>query len=657
MKESIKYLLTGVMFCCSCNYLDIVPDKLETLEKAFAEMRMAERYLATCYHYLPTFESPNNNPGVEYAGEMWTLTEEGVTVATTLTRIGNNISSPQFNYWDGLNGGTAMWQAIRHCNNFLDNIQSVPDMSEELKERWAAEVTFLKAFYHWWLVQLYGPVPLMRSNLPVSASPEEVQVFRDPVDDCIDYIVELLDDAIEKLPDFLDSEMAELGRITRPIAMAFKAKVLIHAASPFFNGNTGYAEFKDKRGVQMFSQTVDPKKWEKARVACREAIELCEQVGHALYRYQGEMGVAMHDSTRLALTPSQIFNSTGVDNTNVEAIWKLNRGYASTLQSWLMPLVSGRGALTRRLKTGPTMEMAELFYSSHGVPIDEDKDWSNNGWYQDRYQITVAPDDHRLFIEPGFRTANLQLRREYRFYGNIASDGSRWYGGKYGTTNESTMTTLRVKMAETSGRSGTNQYTPTGMFCRKLVSWECNDGANINTPQWTFKNSQYAVIRLADLYLLYAEALNETAGPQGDPNGLTDLDSPYTWLNRIRERAGIGPVGASWENWAKSDKRLKYVTKEGLRDIIHQERLIELAFEGNYWFDIRRWSGGAMARYDVMDIMNRPIRGWNTLGSGDDFYNVATIHVPTYAFRDYLLPIREINITERNPNLVQNPGW
>ena len=660
MKVKIKYLiLTSVfMLSWSCDYLDIVPDKQETIEKAFTELRNAQRYLATCYHYLPSFESDAGNPGRDYGGEVISLEFWQESQANMLTRLGNNISAPRINYWDGAQGGNNHWHAIRHCNVFLENIWDVPDMRRDQKEIWAAEVTFLKAFYHWWLVQMYGPVPLMRTNMPVSATTDQVQVFRDPVDDCIDYIVELLDEAIEFLPLSLESPLTELGRITKPIALAFKAKVLVHAASPFFNGNTLYAGFKDSRNVQLFSQTYDPRKWEKARDACREAIEVCETMGHSLYYFAGFSGTPINDNTRLALVPSQIITTTSVSDLNNEAIW-VAFANVSDLQLRHMPFTN-RGLSLRRLRSGPTLATAERFYSSNGVPIEEDKEWEAKGWYRNRYAIADEgeTDGHEFLIANtnDFRTANLHYRREPRFYGSIAFDGSRWYGGLQATPSEATMSTIDAKAGRTSGKQSVSMYSPTGMFVRKLVSYETYD-ANVTAANPIFVAAQYRypVIRLADLYLLYAEALNEADGPQGDPNGITDLDSPYTWLNLIRDRAEIGRVGDSWDNYTNNKK---YTSKEGLRDIIHQERLNELAFEGHYWFDIRRWSSAVDARYDIMNIMNNPIYGWNVDAAGDDFYTPTVVFFPpAYSVRDHLWPIRESNIVERNPRLVQNPGW
>src|SRR5690606_14020552 len=125
-----------------------------------------------------------------------------------------------------------------------------------------AEVTFLKAYYHFFLMQLYGPIVLVKENLPVSTSPEDAKVYREPIDVCVDYIVELLDQAAAGLPETLLDPTTERGRITKVTALGIKAKVLAWAASPLFNGNPDYAGWVDNRGLQLIPSTYDPSKWE-----------------------------------------------------------------------------------------------------------------------------------------------------------------------------------------------------------------------------------------------------------------------------------------------------------------------------------------------------------------------------------------------------------
>lgn len=142
-------------------------------------------------------------------------------------------NEPLVDYWNGTQWGKAMFVGIRDCNVFIENIEKVPDLSAYDKETWKAEAKVLKAFYHFWMMRMYGPIPIIKENIPVSAGEDEVRVVRDKIDDIVTYIVSLIDESVEYLPLNIQNEAAEMGRITRPAAKAIKAKILAFAASPF----------------------------------------------------------------------------------------------------------------------------------------------------------------------------------------------------------------------------------------------------------------------------------------------------------------------------------------------------------------------------------------------------------------------------------------
>lgn len=144
-----------------------------------------------------------------------------------------NSNEPLVDYWNGAQWGKAMFVGIRDCNVFIENIDKVPDLSAYDKETWKAEAKVLKAFYHFWMMRMYGPIPIIKENIPVSAGEDEVRVVRDKIDDIVTYIVSLIDESVEYLPLNIQNEAAEMGRITRPAAKAIKAKILAFAASPF----------------------------------------------------------------------------------------------------------------------------------------------------------------------------------------------------------------------------------------------------------------------------------------------------------------------------------------------------------------------------------------------------------------------------------------
>jgi hypothetical protein len=265
-----------------------VPDDgVPKLENAFAMRSQAQRYLFTCYSYMPKDGHVDVDPSILAGDEYWSIldnpTPQYPDVAFRIARGFQNAPSPLVGqYWVDL------YKAIRDCNIFIENIVTVPDILEEEKIRWIAEAKFLKAYYHFYLVRMYGPITVVRENLPITATPEEVKLPRNTVDECFDYIAELLDEAIPDLPSIIVNPADEMGRITKPIAAALKAKVLVTAASPLFTNNSDQTTLENKDGSKLFTIGLTPEevaaKWDSARVACREAIQICHDANHALYK-------------------------------------------------------------------------------------------------------------------------------------------------------------------------------------------------------------------------------------------------------------------------------------------------------------------------------------------------------------------------------------
>ena len=107
---------------------------------------------------------------------------------------------------------------------------------------------------------MYGPIVIADDNLPISATPEEVRKKREPVDKVVQYIVDLLDECLEDLPRVISNKGSELGRVTQIANLTLKARLLVTAASPLFNGNKDYANYVDKDGEHLFNSTEDPTK-------------------------------------------------------------------------------------------------------------------------------------------------------------------------------------------------------------------------------------------------------------------------------------------------------------------------------------------------------------------------------------------------------------
>jgi hypothetical protein len=635
MKSNIIIILlaAGTIFTYSCNsYLDVIPDNVATIDHAFSNRTSAEKFLFTCYSYLPDPANPNASAGLLSGRELW-LTTEGLAgpFGTTnppswnIARGLHYADNPALDYWNGLNYGINLFTAIRDCNILLENIHKPLDLESYERTRWIAEAKFLKAYYHFYLLRMYGPIPIVETNLPVSATAEEVRVYREPVEKVVEYIVALLDECAPDLPLTIQNTTQELGRITRPIALALKAKTLVLLASPIFNGNPYYNKI-DNRGIQLFPQTTEISRWEKAALALDSAIQCAHAAGHSLYRYTGYSGLSEHTKAKLHLRGAVtdrwnkeiIWGATKIDEKHVQAFSAVRTNH-NQFPSGVYSILS------------PTLDVAERFYSDHGLPIEEDNTYD----YENRYQTAPAPTTgHENFVTPGFETAKLHFNRETRFYASLTFDGSVLFGN--GALEQDVAANIEMKKGNAGGMIASEKYSITGYLPKKLVNVE----SSVDITTWTSHRYTFPYIRLADLYLMYAEALNEIkAAPD---------NQVYYWINEVRRRASLDEVQTSWATY--SNGLTNYQTKEGMRKIIHRERLNELAFEGPSYWDQLRW-------LEAENTMSRPIRGWNVQGENTaDYYRVTEIATTRFEKKHYLMPIK-IETLAKNPNLVQNPGW
>lgn len=632
-KQSAKLwilLIIGSLTACN-NFLDIVPDNVATIDYAFRLRSTAERYLFTCYSYMPGHGDYTTNPAFAGGDEVW-LPTINENKGWQIARGNQGVVSPYLGFWNGSEGAKDLYEGIRQCNIFLENIEKVPDMDESEKRKWISEVKFLKAYYHFWLVRMYGPIVLVKENLPVSSGVEEVRVARAPVDSCFSYIVELLDEAHSNLPDRIDNEVSELGRITKAINLAVKAQVLTTAASPLFNGNTDYQGFTNKEGTMLFSNTSDPGKWEKAAAACKEAIDYCESVGHKLYHYEPQFSqYDLSDSTRIKMS----IRNAVCEKWNSEIIWANTNSMSTNMQVYSTPFgldLNNYSNTGLKGRYAPPLKIVEMFYSNNGIPITEDKTWDYSG----RFNLKIAGNNERYFLKQGYTTAKLNFDREPRFYASLGFDGSIWYGQGHFNDKGDDLLYVSAKQGDPASFAYVSDVSVTGYWTKKVVNPQNVIGAG-NT--YTIEPYPWPVIRLADLYLLYAESLNELNGPGSEV---------YQYIDNIRARAGIPPLVEAWSAFARNSD--KVTTKDGLREIIHQERMIELAFEGKRFWDLRRWK-------KAIQELNKPITGWSTdQETAEGYYRERFIFNQTFTTRDYFWPLSENSIF-RNNKLVQNPGW
>jgi len=631
MKKLYYHLVSLVLFSSlllSCNkYLDIVPDNVGTLDYAFRNRNEAENYLFGCYSTLQHFSNIIYNPGFTTSAEIvYPILETQYFNSSgfNLIRGTQSTSNPVLAEWSNL------YTAIRRCNIMLENIDQPIDLRDDEKSRWIAETKFLKAYYHYYLIRTYGPIILIKENNPVDADIEQTKRKRATLDESFDYVISLMDEAIPDLPNSIENRAQEFGRITKFTAMAIKAEMLATAASPLFNGNPDYIGYKDKDGRDLFPASFDPQKWRKAADACKAAIDECEAQGLYLYTDVPASGIRdVSDELKEVLTLQNIITQRWEENP--ELIWALNFGF--DYQGYTMPKLTTRAvgmSNTYPSNWAVPISTTELFYSDKGVPINEDRTWD----YAGRLTTQLGDEAHQHYIRQGYETVKAHFNRERRFYAALGFDGGIWFGN--GQTDEATAYHVQARgVTGIAGPKSLNATNITGYWPKKITNY-----LSVMDETFTAVDFKIPLIRLAGLYLLYAETLNEAEN--------SPTEAVYEYIDRVRSRAGLEGVREAWAAYSRNPT--KATTKDGLRQIIRQERRIELCFEGQSGWDLRRWK-------ELQGTLSRPLQGWNVNEeSPANYYRPVTVIIPVFGLRDYLWPLNNTDVVV-NENLTQNPYW
>lgn len=648
MRKIKKYIWAclSLVTVSSCS-LDIVPDNIPTIEEhAFSLRKEAEKVLFTCYRYMPKDGSLTNNVALLGAGDICISSTFRSYLGNYAWYIAQGIQksdSPYCAQW------TNLYKGIAYCNILIENIHSTPDMDESEKNRWIGEAEFLKAYYHFYLIRMYGPIPIMDKYVPVDSDTEDMHPYRNTLDECFDYVVNKLDEVIANpdIPEKIENEAEELGRITIGIAKALKAKVLVTAASPLFNGNTDYREIKDNRGIQIFNpeKTVEQQreKWVKAAEACQEAINYLEGLGFGLY-YFDEPTLTMTESDRLMMN----LRGAVTEKWNKEVVWANSQSWVGSgtydnyqIQSLprdLNPNLTSKNSQNRS-NLGVTLTLANAFYTKNGVPIEEDNTWDYAGRFEVKAPTPSKAEsgyENTIILNYKTGTVKLNLNREHRYYATLGFDGGIWFGqGKTGLTGLYSINSR--KGGNVNAIAAEHSQNLTGIWPKKMVNYKTvtSDASS----GFTSVRYPFPIIRMADLYLMYAEALNES----GENYAVV-----LPWIDLVRERSGLKGVKESWDTYVGNSK---YATQTGLRQIIMQERRIELALEGHYFWDVRRWKTATTE-------LTQPLTGWKVnFGETDsDYYSENLVTTRDFTPKMYFWPI-DISELKKDPNLVQNYGW
>ena len=598
MKKLIIIFIGMLLISCNQDFLDQVPDDRLTFDETFSKRTTLEQYLANIYSAIPNefaqrYTSQNSGPwrgASDDAEYVWGF------------HLGNDLD---LGSWDPTTGYVStLWsnfyRAIRKSSTFLNNVDKCTDLSEDLTIQYKAEVRILRAYFYYNLLRTYGPVILMGED-PIDADADlsSLGLERDKIEDVVKYIVDELDKGAESLKgvSFRDGNA---GRMSRPFALAIKEKVLLFAASPLFNGNAMLADLKNSENENLVPQSYNVNLWKDASDAAKSFIEEYVPSTFSLYKEYNDDG---------SLNPYLSTRNVMIEEWNEEMIYARPRGdnyyfYDVTpYHSGEADEVRGAGGLS------VTQGMVDAYFTENGRSIDDPL----SNYQETGFSDYMSPCDIKQRS-----TFNQWVNREPRFYVGVTYNGSLWLCRTYGDIITKTW------YGGNSGRKvGTNDYPPTGYVVRKNMITESKSNTSRSVP----------VMRLAEIYLDYVEALNEY-----DP-GNADI---LIYLNKIRERAGIPGYG--------EDGLEVPANQADMRIAIRKERHVELAFESIRYFDVRRW-------LIAEEALGGPKYGMDINATDEsNFYNRIVFETRVFEKRHYLWPIPQDEI-DSNPGLIQNSGW
>ena len=625
-QNSIYTLLIALLcFVSSCDYLgvsDQLAGGLQNTEQVFDNVSYTKRWYANVFAGIPDY-SGINSVNVGAFKNPWTGMCDELVVGYGNSSKYNNSDRNAANM--GFHRYGDCYKYIRQANIFLQKahpIMTTGTQGDQLLEdeltQMKANVRFMRAFYHYLLFEQYGPIILVKDK--IYNATEDQDVPRNTVDEVIEYIDSELTAVASELtqePIFEDKDYRAWP--TKGVALAVRAKLWLYAASPLLNG--GYREalsVTNPDGTRLFPD-YDAGKWEKALAACKDFIDYAEAGRYELYKEYKDDNGAVIDPDKSVYNLFQKYTH--------EIIWATaNNDWGGMNGDAFDRRIAPRCEKNGLGSTGVTQELVDAFYMKDGFPVSATAYLPQSTLYQEEgYGTYKDQNDNFSKKYTNVTVSNRYLNREPRFYNTVFFNGRQW------------PVSCNQVLFYNGGNSGVQegQATLTGYMLFKRF----NRSVSLTNPGVASQFRPSIIFRLVDFYLMYAEAANEV-----NPNDARVLK----YLNLVRERAGLPDI-ETLNPAIRGNQELQ-------RAAIQRERQIELATEGQRYFDVRRWM---IADKNGEGRQNGYVHGMNVRGESndkEDFNRIVEASQIVFNRKMYLYPMPDSEM-RKTKNLVQNPGW
>ena len=575
------FLLAGLSSCEDLKFgdafLEMPAGNEDNIDVLFSSKENAEQALVSAYTTLPDIQKGKLN-SQEMLESLTDLNNSTMGYGPLrnfyypgqLTSA-TLIGQMRYNY---TNGG---WPGIRASWIFIENVDRVPDMTQAEKDMRKAEAKIIIAIHYLDMLRAYGGVPWIGKSY--DPGDEMSNLPRMTVAETVSKIAGLLDEAANtpSLPWTVDA--VDDGRMTKAAAMALKVRLLLFAASPLFNDDAPYMAGAAADQHLVWYGNKDMQRWQDVVDASEDFLEeLAAQGGYALVNTGN---------------PRTDFRSAYFDRGNGEVLISTRK--RSTYPGGIWGDGTFIWAMCQYGIGNTTLDYVDMFQMTTG----EDFDWNN--------------PEHAA--HPFFDASGAPVR-DPRLYETVLVNGDDYQGRK---------AALWIGGQDRPDGAREKKWTASG-FCMRKFRQDITSAAK--------KFYSFPYLRLPEVYLSYAEALNE----------LDRTSESYPYVNMIRERVGMPPLPAG-------------LTKEQMREAILRERALEFGYEEVRFFDLIRWKRD--------DIFRKKLRGLDiTSADNGKTLSYAAFDLPNsrawqgdnWDPKWYLtpLPIDEIN---KKYGLIQNPGW
>ena len=629
-------------FASCTDYLDKTPDSNVSSDQAFKNFTNFQGYVEEMYNCIPSKESNYWCTTFNWGEDEIMNTGLGDSHVTAHFDLGDYRhwygDQQSFLHTDDLNPTKTdkyshslehAWYCIRKCNLGLANLDKMTDCTQEEKNIIKGQLLFFRAWWHEEMIAFFGGMPYVDTVLDGS---QALTLPRLTYQECAKKCAEDFRAAADLLPNDWDKTAVgkkTLGknelRITKVCALGYMGKVLLWAASPLNNlrAEVGASKNGDtyKYNVELAAQAADALGEALAQVnSGKTPYALAE------YKYSDIYNHVAKDGSKSNF--SEIFYTTGKNWKQPGTTEAILRGpyIGENSSNWNFTKLWGpklNGIVEHdALIHQPTANYVNYYGMANGLPLDD-------------------PDS-------GFDPKHPFKNRDPRFYHDIVFDGFKYINFTIAKEADDYQFKYIQMYTGSNLRSSASQGCRTGYYCQKLVPHQANKYDGMYNWGGALQ-CDLPYMRLADLYLMYAEA---GAAVQGANYKSSKLDlTAVDAINVLRNRVDAGHVA---DKFVADQKKFM--------DEVRRERAVELAFEGFRWNDLQRWlllteypyniktsqEFKRVGNYDFTknDPRDAEVTGWSE----------KRIVTRDFSEKHYLLPLKESDVY-LYPEFGQNPGW